>query len=37
MSDIYWICPKCGLELDRRNEWEMTLVDSHLDRHRKGE
>lgn len=28
-----WKCPRCGLELDRANEWEMTLVDSHLDRH----
>lgn len=29
----YWTCPRCGLELNRRDEWSMQLVDSHLDRH----
>lgn len=28
-----WKCPRCNLQLDRANEWEMTLVDAHLDRH----
>ena len=32
-----WKCARCNLELDRRNEWEMTLVDSHLDRHNQEE
>lgn len=33
----YWICPYCGLEYDRRNEWEMYQVDAHIDRHDRGE
>jgi hypothetical protein len=28
-----WKCPRCELTLDRANEWEMSLVDSHIDRH----
>jgi hypothetical protein len=28
-----WKCSQCGLELDRSNEWEINLVDSHLDKH----
>ena len=33
MNQELWICPKCGLGYDRRNEWEMSQIDGHLDRH----
>lgn len=33
MNKDYWTCSRCGLELDRRNQWEIDLVDSHLERH----
>lgn len=36
MSADYYACPRCGMQFDRRNEWEMTLVDAHLDRHEMG-
>lgn len=28
-----WKCPRCTLQINRANEWEMTLVDAHLDKH----
>jgi uncharacterized C2H2 Zn-finger protein len=33
MAESYWSCPRCGMKFDRSNQWEMQLVDSHLDRH----
>lgn len=35
MSKDYFICSRCGLELDRRNQWEIDQVDNHLDKHNK--
>jgi hypothetical protein len=35
MNKDYWTCSRCGLELDRRNQWEIDQVDSHLDKHNK--
>jgi len=33
-----WKCPRCGLELDRANEWEMLeVLPNHLERHETGE
>ncbi len=33
----FWTCHKCGLELDRRNEWEMLeVLPNHLERHKVG-
>lgn len=29
----YWSCTRCGLEIDRRNEWEMLQVENHSDKH----
>lgn len=29
----YWSCPRCGIEYDRSNEWEMSQIEAHLDRH----
>jgi len=37
MSKESWICPRCGLDYDRRNEWEMSQIDGHLDRHQQEE
>jgi uncharacterized C2H2 Zn-finger protein len=34
-DEMSWSCPRCGLQFDRSNEWEMTQVDSHLDRHQR--
>jgi rubredoxin len=28
-----WECPRCGLEYDRSNEWEMSQIEGHLDKH----
>ena len=30
----FWICPRCGLEFDRRDEWQMEeALPNHLERH----
>ena len=30
----YFVCYKCGVEFDRNSEWQMSLIDNHMERHR---
>ena len=32
-TQFAYVCFKCGAEFDRNSEWQMSLIDNHLQQH----
>lgn len=33
-DEWHWVCYKCGEQFDRSSEWQMSLVDNHMEQHK---
>ena len=36
-DEWHWVCYKFGEQFDRSSEWQMSLVDNHMEHHRQVE